>query len=148
MDQAARPGRRARNLWVANLGAARDGLSLGGEGGLEVAEERLIHPDRPVGRPDPPELSRALEEGDRLTGVLEAVPGAARHGAVLGEDVVDPASRRVVLAPHRFHEAQPQVVRRLPLVPEEQVAPSDEEVIGAGQTRVTQALQRGLVAEQ
>ena len=148
VDQAARPGRRARNLRVADLGAARRRLRLCGEGGIEVTEERVVHPDRPVGRADPPGLSRALEEGDGLLGVLETIPRAARHGLVLGEDVVDPAPRRVVLAPPRLGESKAQVVRRLSLVPEKRIAPSEQEVIRPGEARVVQSFQRGLVTEQ
>ena len=63
-------------------------------GRVELAEERVVQPDRPVGRPDPPGLPGALEESDGLPTVVQAIPWASRHGLVLSEDVVDSAAGR------------------------------------------------------
>ena len=85
----------------------------------------MIQSHRPVGRADPPRLGGALQQGDGPPPVLEALAGPARHRGVLGEDVVDAAPRRVVLASLGGRQAELQVMGRLALVAEEEVAATE-----------------------
>ena len=61
---------------------------------------------------------------------------------------MDAAPRRVVLASLGGRQAELQVMGRLALVAEEEVAATEEEVIAPGDLRIVQPIQRGLVAEQ
>ena len=108
----------------------------------------MVQAGRPVSGADPPPLLRAGEEDDRLTTVLEPLPGPSGEGTLLGQHVVDLSARRVVTAAHRLDDPEAGVSRGRAVVAEEEKAPPQEQVIVAAERGIAEALEGALMAQE
>ena len=123
---ASRPGTDGRARWprppsrdlrVAHLGAeAPSPGPAAASAASNSPRSAWFSPTAQYAGPIHHDSAARFEQGDGPPPVLEALPGTARHRVVLGEDVVDAAPRRVVLASLGGRQAELQVMRRLALV--------------------------------
>src|SRR5581483_6026970 len=129
VEDPARPASRAERLGIADLGPARLRDRLRGERRVDLAEQRLVQADYPVSGGEPPRLASRLQEGERPAPVLEPRPRLPGERPALGEGVVDLPLGPAVVGPPRLEERLLEVGRGLAVVAEEEVTPSEQELV-------------------